>query len=305
MVLAGCGTQHAGSPAGRSTMAATSASAPSPAQRAAADAASLLTRFRPPPGALRTGRLPVSWLSQAPQWPMSPDLVTRTAWWRAAGQPQTVLAWVRAHPPSGLTISGSGMGPGSHMDLRPGEPPPAPDTPLPGTRMWYTVFSQPAMPGGQLLVAVASDGNGHTAIRVDAQVVWLPAKPAAERIPSAAKIVTITPVPGFAPVSAHDQTVTITDPAAVAKIAAVIDALPVFPPGERSCPLFQGRGMRLTFRAAPAGPALAVVTGDTTGCGTVAVIIDGRPMLALGQATSMQQQVMAIAGIRWAGFPAD
>jgi hypothetical protein len=47
--------------------------------------------------------------------------------------------------------------------------------------------------------------------------------------------------------------VTITDPATVTKIAAVIDVLPVFPPG---------------------------------------------------QATSMQQQVMAIAGIGWAGFPA-
>ena len=62
--------------------------------------------------------------------------------------------------------------------------------------------------------------------------------------------------------------------------------------------------MRLTFRAAVGGPALAVIQGDTGGCGGVSVTINGRPMPALGAAATMQRQVLAIAGVVWPGFPA-
>jgi hypothetical protein len=47
-----------------------------------------------------------------------------------------------------------------------------------------------------LLISVAS-ASGQTVIRVDAQVTWLPAKPASERIPPAATVVTITEIPGI------------------------------------------------------------------------------------------------------------
>ena len=122
--------------------------------------------------------------------------------------------------------------------------------------VWDDTFSSAA---GELVVSVADDGPGKVAIRADAQVIWLPAKPGAERI----------------------------------------DGLPVFPPGIRFCPLDDGSGMRLTFRAALSGPALAVVTAETGGCGTVAVTIGGKPMPALAGAASMQQQVAKIAGLHW------
>jgi hypothetical protein len=69
--------------------------------------------------------------------------------------------------------------------------------------------------------------------------------------------VTITPGPGLAPLPAHDQPVTITDPARVTRIAAVIDALPAFPARHDVLPVVPGRSMRPTFRARAAGPALA------------------------------------------------
>ena len=78
----------------------------------------------------------------------------------------------------------------------------------------------------------------------------------------------------------------------------MVPGLPVFPPGMMSCPAFDGWGMRLTSRATPAGPTLAVVAGDTAGCGSVVVAIGGKPMLTLAQATSMQQQIMTIAALR-------
>jgi hypothetical protein len=60
--------------------------------------------------------------------------------------------------------------------------------------------------------------------------------------------------------------------------------------------------MRLTFRAARSGPALAVVTGQASGCGGVTVTIEGRSMPALWHGGQLEQQVMHIAGIRWPGF---
>jgi hypothetical protein len=152
-----------------------------------------------------------------------------------------------------------------------------------------------------LLVSVTGYGVNQVAIRVDSEVTWLPAKPAGERIPATAKVVIAAPLPGPGPVSAYDTPVTITDPAKVAKIADAVDALPVFPRGIMSCPADFGGGLRLTFRATLTGPTLAVVTAHTTGCGTVQVSIGGKPMLTLGQAGTLVQQVTAITGQRWPG----
>lgn len=53
-----------------------------------------------------------------------------------------------------------------------------------------------------LFVQVVSAGHGKTAIRAESQVIWLPAKPAAERVPSAAESVTVTALsPDYLP---HD-----------------------------------------------------------------------------------------------------
>jgi hypothetical protein len=80
--------------------------------------------------------------------------------------------------------------------------------------------------------------------------------------------VTITPLPGTplpgigsaarAPGAQHLWPVTITSPATVAGIAAVVDVLPRFPPGfYEGCPMDWGKGIRLTFRATLSGPVLA------------------------------------------------
>ena len=172
----------------------------------------------------------------------------------------------------------------------------------------WVVFSRPAVPGvltrRQLEVSVAADGAARAAVRVDAVEEWLPPKPAGERIPASADVVTITPVQGLGPATGA-RPVTITNPAAVARIAAVIDGLPLFPPGSYSCPMDRGQAMRLTFRAAAGGPALAVIQSDSAGCRTVSVTINGRPMPALGPAAAMQRQVLAIAGVRWPGFGSE
>jgi hypothetical protein len=317
LALVGCGTLHAGQggdagQTGQATStrsaatARTANSAPSPAQQAAADADRLLAAFPPPPGAVKTGPLAVSWLAKPPETTTSPDLVTRTSWWRAPGQPDAVLSWIRAHVPSGFTFSGPGY---LTREFRPPFVPPAvkPWKPLPPNSKsilmrWYQ-YSKPPVPGvlseRWLLVSAAAYGTNQIAIRVDSEVTWLPAKPAGERIPVTAKVVIVVPLPGPGPASAYNTPVTITDPAKVAKIADAVNGLPVFPRGVMSCPADFGGGLRLTFRATLGGPTLAVVTADTSGCGGVEVSIGGRPMLTLSQASTLVKQVTAVTGPRW------
>jgi hypothetical protein len=197
----------------------------------------------------------------------------------------------------------TGSGGEGWMPVRCGSARQLPQPRLPGIRpgthfppVWDDMFSGAA---GELEVSVAADGPGEVAIRVDAQATWLPARPAAERVPAAAQVVTITHLPGSEPQPAGDAPVTITNPATVARIAAIVDALPVFPPGIASCPLSDGSAMRLTFRATPSGPALAVAIAQTDGCGSVAVTIGGKSMPTLAQSASLQQQVATVAGLHW------
>ncbi len=295
-VLAGCGAVQAGQRAAPAVAAADVAARQTPQQRAAASAAAILAAFIPPPRALRTGPLPVSWLAQPVSEPPIADLVTRTGWWRVASQPQAVVGWIQDHKPPGFAFFGGGNVSVGGIGV-----------------MWDTEFTLPPVPGvlaeRELVASVAADGPGVTAIRVDAYVVWLPARPAAETIPVSARVVTITPGAGTLPPAAADHQVTVTDPARVARIAAAVNALPLYPPRapmwcDIALPPGGGPAMRLTFRASAGSRELAMVTAYQELCQLVNVVIDGKTMPSLDGAQTLIQRVMAIAGFRWPDFPA-
>jgi len=283
IVLSGCGSQPFSQPGTGHTSKASPAA--SPRQRAVADAARVMAWFPRPPGAVRTGL--IASLTQSGQRPATPDLASVTRWWRVPGRPQAVLAWIRAHLPSGFTPDGTGFGPGS----------------------WTDTFALPAVPGvltERELVVLAVANHGETAIRVDAQVVWLPARPAAERIPADVTRITVTPVFGFnrnPRAKRLDHAFTVTDPANVARIVALVNSLTRFPDGTFSCPADFGGQMRLTFITRPGRPAAARLIAEYAGCGVVSVRIGGRDMPALSEypqsGPRLPQRVLAIAGVSW------
>ena len=105
-----------------------------------------------------------------------------------------------------------------------------------------------------------------------------------------------------------DGAFTITDPATVAKIAAIIDGLRQLPDGTYSCPAEAGSAMiltsmQLTFRTASGGPVVATVGAEYVGCPFAWVTVGAQTVWPLDENTSsgqsMQQQVLAIAGARW------
>lgn len=92
----------------------------------------------------------------------TPDLVDKTVYWQASGSPQDVLAWEAEHLPSRFTRAGGGMSFGVAPEKSEGK-----FTLLPVTGV---------LPSRTLEITAVADG-GRTAIRVHAQVTWVPSRP--------------------------------------------------------------------------------------------------------------------------------
>jgi hypothetical protein len=293
IALAGCAVAH---PAGRTTgstgvTSTRSGSQPAagPKQRAVADADAILASFAAPPGASKLAAAPTvdkGALKTAIQISGTPDLVDKADWWLAPGTPLQVLAWETKHVSPRYSSEGTASVSG----------------PAGGESIWSDMFSLPDVTGvldsRELVVEVVQDG-AKTAIRVDAQVTWQPAVPAtSKKVPAAAKAVTISMGLGANQGGKKPpKPVTITDPAKVGELKALIDNLPPSPPGLFNCPAGFGDNLVLTFRARPGGPALAVATDMLSGCRAVDLVIGGKSQPSLSGASG--PQILKIAGLPW------
>ena len=280
LLLAACAAM-AGCAATHTTAGSVTAVSPTPRERAVTDAAAILKAFAVPPGAQRLPQAPDA-LKVPITTVVSTTLVDDVSFWRAPGQPQAVLAWEQAHLPRRFTPGDADFGPPS----------------------WDRTFSLSPIPGvlnaRDLVVEVTGAGNGQIVIRVDAQVSWQPPRPASDRVPSAARVVTIAQLPSLGPHARPPPApVTITGLAVVRRLAALVDSLQLSTIGpDASCPAAFGGGIRLTFLARAGGPPLAVAQGPAV-CGTVQFTVGGKRQPALQMTDSFIPQVLKLAGLRW------
>jgi hypothetical protein len=278
-MVTACAATH--TTTGPVTAASRATASPTPRERAVAEAAVILRAFAVPLGGQRLAKAP-DVLKVPSSTLVSATLVDDVSFWRAPGRPQAVLAWEQAHLPRGFTPEDADFGPPS----------------------WDRTFSLTPVPGvldaRDLVVEVAAAGNGQTAIRVDAQVSWQPPRPAAERVPSAARVVTITQLPSLDPhASRPPAPVTITALLVVRRLAALADSLQLSTIGPgASCPAPPGGGIRLAFLARADGPPLAVAQGPAA-CGTVQFSADGKQQPALQITDSFIPQVLKLADLHW------
>ena len=293
LTVAGCavagppGTGTAGHPAGTA-----SASALSPQQRAQAAAAAILADFAVPAGAKQLS-VPPGKVSSALSGPVqragTQDLVDRHSLWEAPGAPAAVLAGEEQRLPRQFTRTETFHG-----------------TLAGGVASAGGVFSLPAVPDvldtRELLVEVANAGGGRTAIRVDAQVAWVPPKPAGAVVPPAATVVTLSMSDGWNGSGGKPPApVTITDPATAGKVAALIDRLPPPPSGNYNCPDDNGEALSLAFRARPGGPVLATAVLQLSGCEWIHLTI-GKQDYFLGHPDGGRPaaaRVLKAAGVHW------
>lgn len=305
--LAGCGTMTMTS--GRDSVASPASvisRAFSPQQRAKADAAAILAAFVPPPGARRLTRLPGGLggeLDHREALPIGdPDFVANeSAWEVRGGSPLRVLTWEKAHLPSRFLLMLRGGEAVPQRPLPPGMPPPGRHDPY---HYASYGFDLPGVTGiliqREMIVQAARSLAGKTYVRVDAEVMWQPQRPASERVPAGVRAITITARSYSRPYEVPAP-VTITDPAGIGKIVALIDRLFLDTPGTRSCPL-ENRKIMLSFLSQANGPVLATASEPIASCGDVQFTVLGKHEPPLSDFGSFSQEVLSIAGVRWQGF---
>jgi hypothetical protein len=295
VALAGCAVMHAPAkvisrPAANPARAV-SASTRTPKGRAEADTVAMLKAFAPPPGARRLSRSPASALDEQPPPPPSaePDYVARTEWWIAPGNPRQVLAWETKHLPAPFQQCGGGS----------------------AKAWWDADCVLPDVPGvltdRQLNIVTTAVGHGQTGIQVSSSDQWIPARPATEVIPPAARVVTITmtdsTMTGNTVETVREpKPVTVANPAEVRRIAALLDGLPLILPEPYGCPSGGNGDLTLVFTARTGAPALATVTAELTGCAFIDLTIGGtqQPELGPGGAgRTFARQAIKVAGLNW------
>jgi hypothetical protein len=262
-------------------------------------AGSLLCEFAVPPRARRLASAPDAghgFLDQSLPQTGIPDQVSRAEFWQVPGSPQDVLAWEKRQMPHALADNGPGSGSLRGVAIE-----------------WQADYTLPAVPAqpsvsGQIssrtmsLFAVKA-GNGRTDIEVVASVEWIPPRAASEVVPPGVRAITIAAVPDMNLHSTPPAPVTVTDPAQVRRIVALIDALPLSPPGVFSCPFDADAEVVLTFRARGAGgPVLAVADQGLEGCEWTSLTIGGKQQPSLGAPSggrSAAAEVLRIAGLSW------
>jgi hypothetical protein len=298
LILAGCavaapsGTRpSATGTAGRPPASPAPSASLTTGQRAQADAAAILAAFAMPPGAKRLSAPPASVkaaLGQPFQAGSSPDIVDKDSFWTVPSVPAVVLAWEEQHVPRRFTRAESFHGTDGRV-AQSGE-----------------VFTLPPVAGvlesRELMVEVADGGGGQTAIRVDAQVTWTPAKPAGAVVPAAARVVTLSMnYGGNAGGRKPPEPVTITDPVTVGKVAALVDHVPPLPSGSYSCPFADGMAFDLAFRARPGAPVLSATVLQLNGCEWVDLTV-GKHDYVLGNpggARTIATLVLKVTGVPW------
>jgi len=262
LALAGCAVAHppatAASHAPTTTAHPAAATGLSPKQRAETDAAAILAAFVVPPGGRRLPGPPSGQANQLKHITgssASPNWVDKAGFWQVKGDPQQVLAWTASHV--GRSHTDGGLITNFPVQDRP-------------ETVWERDYALPPVPAvedtRELTVEVADAGNGQTAIRVDAQVTWLPARQASAMVPAAATAISMSVIPDPNLNKKAPPPVTVTSPEAVRQIRAMVNSLPVFPPGPRECGPGGVAALVLTFLTAPHGRVVATAYVSTQGC---------------------------------------
>lgn len=205
--------------------------------------------------------------------PLSTPLVDVDRFWRAPGDPKSVMDWISAHPPSGFAQSGKETGSAD------------------GTmRFWGVHFAAPPIAGRiaseELTVGATAATGGGTALRADAQVVWMIPRPATETIPAGVRSVLVS-VDHFGRGAFKEALV--TAPGKVGRLVSYVDSRQLAQPGVHSCPEIGSttRVLDLRFLGAAGAGSVALARAVEDACGGLTFSIRGGRQRPLAEDESL------------------
>jgi hypothetical protein len=254
-------------------------------------ARSLLGTLTVPSAAIPVGSVPRSSpIRYAPGTFATPNLIDVHRIWRVSGLPREALARIRRSHPAGLKINGGGSAGKHGLGEREVE------------YWWYVTFrarSRPGLGSEVLAISTTAAPGGGTLLRADGEVVWLSARPPAERVPVGVGTVEVARGPTYKQMTVRR---TISASASVRRIIVALDILPIVQPGTWVCPAEPlGPVVRLTFRG-PADEVLAEAVqaaGDEVGdCSPMYFSVRGREEKPLAKGANVIGIISQMLGLR-------
>lgn len=245
---------------------ASSLTAPLNAAEAQSDAAALLAKLPLPADAAPSptepaeggGYLAHPWIGP----PASPNAVDDHAWWIVPGPPADVRAYIDEHLATGS--SAISWGAGKDNGVTTFEGPSLSQLQLTGT------------PGpGRMAVSVVGLPSGSTALRADAQVVWVTLRPPTETIRPGAHILRIEVHSSIRRNQPKQPPLKVLSTRRIDEIVALLNALPAAQPGVFNCLVSFGVEVELALYAKHGAPLMAAAEIEVDGCGIVHLTIKG------------------------------
>lgn len=263
-LLVGCGTHTSDPPAVKVVVVPLPST---PAAAAQADAQSLLGLFEVPPGATRlaVAPKPLPGPLSLPNPEAAGTNTTRvlvTSWWSYSGTLKQATDWFAAHPPAGTTAGELGFSNGPSSETK---------------YLSYDRKPTPQLAQRSLGISVLHVG-GRTLLRVDAESVWIPARPADATIPAGVTRVVVTKdEPGSNGVVPKPVTLpAVTGSRSVAAIVSAFNGLSRPVPGQMtSCPQSTGGVLQFAFYQGSSKAPVATAATVVTGCGGVTLSVRG------------------------------
>jgi hypothetical protein len=235
-----------------------------------------------PPGATPVANKPAwdTWHPGQCPCPATPNAVDAPGWWQVPETVGNVIAFVKAHPPSGATVVATGSGSG------------------PGYESQSVTFQWPAVPGvlstRWLVVGARSLPGGSSGVRADGISVWVTPRSRSDRVPPATRLrVLVVRGPRVlqGPIAVRSE-------AKIRKVIALLNRLPAPQPGVSACPVDRGVRVILDFyRSKRAEHPSAVATIIVGGCGGVDLTVHGHREQGFGNSPTQGSTEAAVASI--------
>lgn len=251
-------------------------------------AADLLDRAVAPPGSKIVSTSPLPALDQVMSAPSTPNLASSSRFERVPMASAATVAFFAGTVLPGFALSGPG---GSTFT----------DPTVEGVRTVYAdMLSIPdGVAGAGLLFQVVAVPGLASAVRIDAQVTWLPPKPAAAEVPGQDAVAEVSrtptiPTEGLGAPTAR-RSVLVTDPAGFRELADSANRLRTDLPGVRSCPADVGTRYGIAFsRSVGAEPDLVLTAGI---CGAVLASARGIELGVLSDSRAFSTAYLGALGL--------